>query len=48
MSYAVDQPSRFNRSFLYGAPNINNHQIKALWEYAKNQDSHVSLLGAIS
>ncbi|XP_044252424.1 beta-1,3-galactosyltransferase 5 isoform X2 [Tribolium madens] len=45
---ALHQPSRCNRTFLYGAPNMNNREIKALWECVKTREVHVSLLKYIT
>lgn len=45
---ALHQPSKFNQTFLYGAPNSKNREIRALWEYVKDRKVHISVLKDIT
>ncbi|XP_063910686.1 beta-1,3-galactosyltransferase 5 isoform X1 [Zophobas morio] len=44
MSRAINYPAWFNQAFLYGAPNVKDSDIKALWDYVQKHANHASLL----
>ncbi|RZC32725.1 Galactosyl T domain containing protein [Asbolus verrucosus] len=44
MNNILHQPLAFNHSFLYGAANVKNKEIRALWDYVKSHHTHYSVL----